>query len=238
MARRRSPLLAELHAHTTWSDGDLTPADLVDLYGAAGFDVLAITDHVVATGRHEYVRAETFAAYLEEIDAEAERARAQYGLLVVPGLELTVEDEDPARAGHAVAIGLRRFVGVDDGLDAALRQAREAGAALVAAHPYSLGDAGAATRVTARFACEPEWAAEVVDRFELVNRDEVFGWVAERRLPAVASGDFHRPDHLTTWKSLLSCGQHEEEVVGELRSRRPCALTRVDGEGRPARRAA
>ena len=168
MARRRSPLLAELDAHTTWSDGELTPAALVDLYGAARFDVLAITDHVVATARHEYVRAETFAAYLDEIDA----------------------------------------------------------------------DAGAAARVPACFACEPEWAAEVVDRFELVNRDEVFGWVADRRLPAVASGDFHRPEHLATRKSLLSCRQHEEEVVGELRSRRPCAPTRVDSEGRPARRAA
>jgi histidinol phosphatase-like PHP family hydrolase len=40
-----SPLLCELHAHTTWSDGALAPAELVDLYGRAGFDVLAITDH-------------------------------------------------------------------------------------------------------------------------------------------------------------------------------------------------
>jgi predicted metal-dependent phosphoesterase TrpH len=238
MVRRRHALLAELHAHTTWSDGELTPAALVDLYGEARFDVVAITDHVVASARREFVRAETFAAYLEEIDAEAERARSQYGLLVVPGLELTVEDQDPARAAHAVAIGLRRFVGVDDGLDEALRQARAAGAALVAAHPYSLTNASSAARITARFACEPEWAAGVVDRFELVNRDEVFGWVAARRLPAVASGDFHRPEHLTTWKTLLNCRKNEEEVVAELRSRRPCALTRVDGEGRPASRAA
>jgi predicted metal-dependent phosphoesterase TrpH len=44
------PLLCELHAHTTWSDGALTPLELVDLYGSAGFDVLAITDHVVRDG--------------------------------------------------------------------------------------------------------------------------------------------------------------------------------------------
>ena len=41
------PLLCELHCHTTWSDGDLTPDELVDLYGTAGFDVLCVTDHVV-----------------------------------------------------------------------------------------------------------------------------------------------------------------------------------------------
>jgi predicted metal-dependent phosphoesterase TrpH len=41
------PLLCELHAHTTWSDGSLTLTQLVDLYGRSGFDVLAVTDHVV-----------------------------------------------------------------------------------------------------------------------------------------------------------------------------------------------
>ena len=43
-------LLCELHAHTRWSDGDLELADVVDLYGRAGFDVLCITDHVVRDG--------------------------------------------------------------------------------------------------------------------------------------------------------------------------------------------
>ena len=41
------PLLCELHAHTTWSDGDLRVAELVDLHGRNGFDVLCVTDHTV-----------------------------------------------------------------------------------------------------------------------------------------------------------------------------------------------
>jgi predicted metal-dependent phosphoesterase TrpH len=44
-----APLLSELHAHSTWSDGDLSVREPVDLYGRSGFDVLAITDHVVRT---------------------------------------------------------------------------------------------------------------------------------------------------------------------------------------------
>jgi predicted metal-dependent phosphoesterase TrpH len=48
MRARLEPLLCELHAHTRWSDGDLTVAELVDLYGRNGFDVLCVTDHVVA----------------------------------------------------------------------------------------------------------------------------------------------------------------------------------------------
>jgi len=165
MARR--PLLAELHAHTTWSDGVLNPGELVDLYGSSGFDVLAITDHVVHSAVDRHVRAETYAAYLDEIDAEAERARRRYGLLLLPGLELTIEDPDPRQAGHAVAVGLRRFVSVDDGLEAALGDARAAGAALIAAHPYPLAKAAASHRGTACFAEHREWAAEAVDRFEL-----------------------------------------------------------------------
>ena len=37
----------------------LNPGELVDLYGSAGFDVLAITDHVVRSQFACHVRAET-----------------------------------------------------------------------------------------------------------------------------------------------------------------------------------
>ena len=47
MATKLAPLLCELHAHTTWSDGALSVRELADLYGRAGFDVLAVTDHSV-----------------------------------------------------------------------------------------------------------------------------------------------------------------------------------------------
>jgi predicted metal-dependent phosphoesterase TrpH len=239
VTRTSAPLLCELHAHTTWSDGVLSVAELVDLYGHAGFDVLGVTDHVVDSSHRFHVRAETFDAYLDEVEAEAERAFTAYGLVVVPGLELTYEHEDPRRAGHAVAVGLRRFVGVDDGLEAALREARSAGAALVAAHPYTAAAAAdGASRTTARFAEEPEWAAGALDRFELVNRHDVFGWVAERRFPAVATGDFHVPEHLATWKTLLTCPRTPWGVVDELRSERPAALTRIGVVGGAPRRAA
>ena len=36
---------SHFHAHTTQSDGVLTPAQLIDAYHNAGYDVLAITDH-------------------------------------------------------------------------------------------------------------------------------------------------------------------------------------------------
>src|SRR5471032_1941750 len=171
MARQRaskpSPLLCELHAHTTWSDGDLTVRELCDLYGRSGFDVLAVTDH--ATRQQTEVTAADYDAYLADVEAEAERARQLYDLLVVPGLELTYDDPDPTRSAHAVAVGLRSFVDLDTDLETALAAARAHGAALVAAHPYSPEGLAGSTRGTAAFAARPDELAPLVDRFELFN---------------------------------------------------------------------
>jgi predicted metal-dependent phosphoesterase TrpH len=228
MPTKSSPLLCELHAHTTWSDGSLTVRELCDLYGRRGFDVLAVTDH--APRDAQQVQAGNFAAYLASVEDEATRARELYDLLVLPGLELTYDDPDPLRAAHAVAVGLRDYVAVADGLETALATARAHGAALVAAHPYSPEQLGVATRCTAAFAARPELAA-LVDRFELFNRHSLFSWVAAAGLPAVATGDFHRPEHLSTWKTLLPCAKSEAAVVDYLRSPRPAFLVRLDEPG-------
>src|SRR6201995_1330335 len=161
MPTRPSPLLCELHAHTTWSDGALTVRELCDLYGRRGFDVLAVTDHAPREERE--IHAGNFAAYLRDVRAKTLRARELYDLLVIPGLELTYDDPDPFDAGHAVALGLCSYVDVSAGLESALAAARAAGAALVAAHPYSPGELVAATRGTGAFGARPE-LAELVDR--------------------------------------------------------------------------
>jgi hypothetical protein len=232
---RPGPLLAELHAHTTWSDGTLSLTELVDLYGRAGFDVLAVTDHVVRTndpwpddalgvGRAYY------ASYLDAVELAAERAQSLYGLLVLPGLELTYNDLDPAEAAHAVAVGLREHVSVDEGIDGAMETARAAGAALIAAHPYDVEPSPSASRLTRRFARDRSLAG-LAHRFELFNRSQLFPWVAEAGLPVVACGDTHLPEHLYGWKTLLPCQHDEEAIVAHLRSKRPVHLTRIEADG-------
>jgi predicted metal-dependent phosphoesterase TrpH len=226
MPTKPTPLLCELHAHTTWSDGELTVRELCDLYGTRGFDVLAITDHAPRAERD--VHAGNHAAYVAEIDAEAERARCLYDLLVIPGLELTYDDPDPWAAAHAVAVGLRRYVEVAAGLENVLGQARARGAALVAAHPYSPEQlAAGSARATGAFGARPELAA-LVDRFELFNRYSLFGWVATAGLAGIATGDFHRREHLASWKTLLPCAKDELSVVHYLRSARPAYLVLLD----------
>ena len=235
MPFKPSPLLCELHAHTTWSDGALSPRELVDLYGRSGFDVLAVTDHT-QPGYH--VCEHDFEAYLSEIEAEAVRGARLYGLLVIPGLELTYEHPEPEQSGHAVALGLRSFIGVEGGLEAALRAARAQGAALIAAHPYLPGDAAASPRATAAFGAEPSRFAPLVDRFELFNRDTLFSWVAESGLPVVATGDFHVLEHLGSWKTMLPCAKTEGAVLDYLCSPHPAYLVRLGAAPRSLSRAA
>jgi hypothetical protein len=72
MAGTPRPLLCELHAHTTWSDGALSVPDLVDLYGSADFDVLAITDHLLRSPHDRpCVHAANYGSYLDEVETEA-----------------------------------------------------------------------------------------------------------------------------------------------------------------------
>jgi len=67
----------DLHAHSTHSDGLLTPAALVRRAAARGVDVLALTDHDELSG-------------LTEARAQADES----GLRLVPGAELSVSWRD------------------------------------------------------------------------------------------------------------------------------------------------
>lgn len=66
---------ADLHLHTTCSDGTLGPAEIVRRAAAAGLEVIAITDHDTVDGL-----AEAFAT-----------ARELPGLQVIPGVELSTD---------------------------------------------------------------------------------------------------------------------------------------------------
>lgn len=64
--------MLELHCHTTYSDGTLTPAELVNKAVNAGVKALAITDHDTVAGWND-----------------AFNAAAPHNLEIVPGLELS-----------------------------------------------------------------------------------------------------------------------------------------------------
>src|SRR5918996_282049 len=235
MRRGARPLLCELHAHTTWSDGELSLAAVVDLYGTAGFDVLCVTDHVLRSddpwplqhGR-PCLDGTNAGAYFAELERERARALSAYGLLLVSGLELTYNDPNPERAAHAVAVGLHGLVAMDDGPAAAMETARAAGAAILAAHPHDSGPTPAVPFPTRYFAGHWRELRGLFDRAELFNAGHLFSWIAEAGLPAVACADLHRAEDLPGWPTLVPCEQDEEALVDYLRSSRPVFLTRLE----------
>lgn len=76
----------DLHAHTTVSDGALTPEELVRLASARGLSLLAVTDHDAVDG------------------VQAARRAAPPGLEILAGAELTVHVAD--REAHVLAYGV------------------------------------------------------------------------------------------------------------------------------------
>ncbi len=68
--------MLELHCHTTYSDGTLTPQELVAAAIASGVRVLAITDHDSMAGWNEAMAA-------------ARSYSPPHSLEIVPGLELS-----------------------------------------------------------------------------------------------------------------------------------------------------
>jgi histidinol phosphatase-like PHP family hydrolase len=48
---------------------------------------------------------------------------------------------------------------------------------------------------------------------------DVLSWVAEARLPVIATGDTHTAEQLSSWKTLVPCRKDERAVLEYLRSR-------------------
>ncbi len=199
-------LLCDFHVHTTWSDGKLSVAEVVDLYGSNGkFDVIAITDHILMKNdllaragriatlvrRAFGVRETDFDAYLEDIRIEAERALRQYNMLVIPGAEITQNRLRGKKNSHIIALDITKYVSADQSANSILK----------------------------------EMLSDLVDVWEAGNRDGLFSVTSLKHFPYVANSDFHKPKHLYSWKTLVRCEKNWPAVKQALRANVDIALT-------------
>jgi predicted metal-dependent phosphoesterase TrpH len=232
-------LLCDFHVHTQWSDGQLTVKEVVDLYGRTGkFDVIAITDHIlmkkdllaragrIATlGRRRFgVRQEHFEEYLEDVRREAVRALDEYGMLVIPGAEITQNRLRSKKNSHVIALDIQDYISADQGADEILREIRRQGALSIACHPHH--------RTTRRIEISTcylwdnrDKLSELVDVWEAANRDDLFSVTSLKHYPYVANSDFHKPKHLYSWKTLLRCDKTWPAIKEALRNNVDVALT-------------
>jgi hypothetical protein len=169
-------LRCALHAHTTNSDGELSPDELVAHYERKGFDVLAITDH--------WVRSD---------------APSTDGLLVIPSSELSCAMPGEPD-GHLLAYGIDddplEFVRGRPNLAAAAAWVGEHGGVAYLAHPYwtgtSVGGLALADGVAGLEIYNAGCELEVGRGLSTVHWDEL---LERRRLClGIAADDSHHAD--------------------------------------------
>lgn len=69
--------IIDLHTHTTYSDGELTPRELISKAKSIGCSLIAITDHDTVAGI-----------------AEGRKAASEVGIEFVPGIEISTQEKE------------------------------------------------------------------------------------------------------------------------------------------------
>ena len=108
--------MAELHCHTTASDGVIPPEELVTIAEHLGLDVLAVTDHDTIDGA---LRAREHAL--------ATGARVE----VIVGMEVTTRRQD-----HVVGLFLERAVRIFRSVPDTVDEIHAQGGLAIVAHPF------------------------------------------------------------------------------------------------------
>ncbi|MEB3290322.1 MAG: PHP domain-containing protein [Leptolyngbya sp.] len=175
--------MLDLHNHTTYSDGTLSPADLVQEAITAGVKALAITDHDTLAGWDEAIAA------------------AGKALEIVPGVELSTTDN--GRSLHVLGFYPNREA-LNPALQDRLTVRRERAAAMVErlaalGYPITL-PAMEANRAPGR----PHLAAAMVAAGYAESMNEVFDrWLGDRGPAYVPYAEFSAAEGI---RLLRNCG--------------------------------
>ncbi len=149
----------DMHIHTWYSDGVLSPAAIVEKYAGAGFDVIAITDHEVTEGI-----------------AEAREAARAYALRVVAGIELATDyrglelhilgyniDSENARLKETLA----RLAAIREKRNEALLKALQA-------QGFAIRERDLIKRAGQEFIGKPDFARALANRGYIKDASEAF----------------------------------------------------------------
>jgi 3',5'-nucleoside bisphosphate phosphatase len=224
-------LLCDFHIHTKYSDGSVELRRTIDLFGQAGFDVIAITDHVVngdsSIGKfaHRFrfsVTKDNFSEYLAHVKHESERAYEKYGMLVIPGVEISKNYLSVDKSAHILIIDIKEFIPACWSYEKIFYAAKEQHALAIACHPHYMSDM---SRDTLFLWNNREKYARYIDAWEIANRDDVFNVISLKKYPYIANSDFHKPKHLYSWKTLLNCEKDTISVKECIKHNRGVAIT-------------
>jgi hypothetical protein len=189
-------LKVNLHAHTTYSDGTYTPAQLVNIYKGVGYDVLAITDHSTVAGYGE--------AFSEGNNV---------GLTVIRGEEVTSSWSDGSQK-HVVALFINQSIGISGNSDVEIPVIFDA--------IHAQGGIGIVAHAWRSWSNWQNYTNEPwIDGWEV---DSSMAWVLESGSIYVLDHDFHNATWLegiqSYWTYLLAENRTEAGVRDALMERR------------------
>jgi hypothetical protein len=198
-----------LHLHTRHSDGELTTAEVCRRAREAGHDFVVITDHNNTTHQLDRRRRAGPAPHRGRGGDDAGRARRRLGL-----------------GGWRDQVDFRLIAG-DERIRDLVRAANDRGALFVINHPRAecLGCAGSTTSPRESAAMEITAATKVERGRAIALWDSLLQM--KRRIVAVGSSDWHRPDHPIGTASVRVWAAELSERAGP--GRDPCRTRRGDG---------
>lgn len=222
----RAEIKCDLHIHSNFSDGKLSIAEIVDLYGSHGFGAIAIADHLcernnligrVSHGLSYSLSKENFDEYVQTIRQEAKRAMFQYGMLVIPGFEITKNSFINHRSAHILILGIEDFIPPELPVEEILEQAKAHGALTIAAHPFHTGDFEFQTFY---LWSRREKLRHLIDAWEMNYRKKIVPEVLNSGLPVIANSDLHHLGHFNSWKSKIYAEKTQEDLFEGIRQQR------------------
>lgn len=225
MTDDRDVITCDLHLHTRFSDGRLTVAELIDLYGQGGFDAIAITDHLCAPknflgiGAKILNRTLSFAnwkEYTSIIKKESNRAWREYKMLVLTGVEYTNNTFNHSRNAHMLAIDVQEFVSPYLDEVAWLKEMKAQGALTVAAHPLKLKDASSQTYYLIQ---NQKTFGPLIDAWEVANHKTIWREMFATDFSLIACSDFHTQANGLAWRTRISCEKDPEAIKAFFKNR-------------------
>lgn len=216
--------LADFHVHTNKSDGRMPLRDVVDLFGKRGFGAIAVTDHLcenrsVLGKASRYLGCslteENFSEHMESIRREGERARKEYGMLVIPGFEITKNSISNHRSAHLLALGVDEYINPNLEIEEICLDIREKGGLTIAAHPVSTQKL---EKQTYHLWDRREELRPYFDAWEVASGPHLFTEVLRSGLPMIASSDLHHARQITSWKSAMKCERTEPAILEAIRT--------------------
>ncbi|MBI5060738.1 MAG: PHP domain-containing protein [Candidatus Aenigmarchaeota archaeon] len=164
-------MLAEMHCHSTYSTGKRilleglnTPQQMVACAKKKGIDIVAVTDHDTIRG-----------------GLEAAKYAKKYGIIVIPGAEITT------RSGHVLALGIKKDILPSLSVEETIERIHAQGGIAIASHPFDVGNEGVGNLAL---------KCDALEAFNAINLERISNWKArlfanKYKFPSVANSDAH-----------------------------------------------